>query len=353
MRRVSASPHFHSGASTSNIMYSVAAALAPSCLWGVYVFGFRALLVLLVSIGFAVLTEFLLGKVSKECTIQDGSALVTGILVGMNMSPTIPLFIPALASIFAIAVVKWTFGGLGANWANPAIAGRVFVFFSFSSAMSSFKLPRTLQALDMVSSATPLSMVKTIVSGGEVAGQTSLQILANNGYMATAFAQKVQAITGISAYNVDAFIGNIPGCIGEVSKLLLIAGGIYLLCRKIITWHIPVSYLGCYAILTWIFGGVPNGLGFFHGEVLANLLRGGLILGALFMATDMVTSPITHKGMLIFGAGCGFFTFLFRTFGSLPEATSVAILMMNIITPTIDRFCIPKRFGEVVKEVKK
>ena len=132
--------------------------------------------------------------------------------------------------------------------------------------------------------------------------------------------------------------------------MYLIIGGIYLLCKKIITWHIPVSYLGCYALLTWIFGGVPNGLGFFHGEVLANVLRGGLILGALFMATDMVTSPITHKGMLIFGAGCGFFTFLFRTFGSLPEAVSVAILMMNIITPTIDRFCLPKRFGEEVKK---
>ncbi|MBO4394314.1 MAG: RnfABCDGE type electron transport complex subunit D [Spirochaetales bacterium] len=350
MRRVSSSPHFHSGASTSNIMYSVAAALTPSCIWGVYVFGFRALLVLVLSVFFSVLTEFLLGKVSKEMTIQDGSALVTGLLVGMNMSPSIPLFIPIIASVFAIAVVKWTFGGLGANWANPAIAGRAFVFFSFSSAMSTFKLPRTLQAVDMVSSATPLSFIKTVIAAGESGGQTSMQILEANNYMTTAFAQKVQAMTGINAYNVDAFFGNIPGCIGEVSKFLLIIGGIYLLCRKIITWHIPVSYLGCYALLTWIFGGVPYGLGFFHGEVLANVLRGGLILGALFMATDMVTSPITHKGMLIFGAGCGFFTFLFRTFGSLPEAVSVAILMMNIITPTIDRFCIPKRFGEEVKK---
>ena len=331
-------------------MYSVAAALTPSCIWGVYVFGFRALLVLVLSVFVSVLTEFLLGKVSKEMTIQDGSALVTGLLVGMNMSPSIPLFIPIIASVFAIAVVKWTFGGLGANWANPAIAGRAFVFFSFSSAMSTFKLPRTLQAVDMVSSATPLSFIKTVIAAGESGGQTSMQILEANNYMTTAFAQKVQAITGINAYNVEAFFGNIPGCIGEVSKFLLIIGGIYLLCRKIITWHIPVSYLGCYALLTWIFGGVPYGLGFFHGEVLANVLRGGLILGALFMATDMVTSPITHKGMLIFGAGCGFFTFLFRTFGSLPEAVSVAILMMNIITPTIDRFCIPKRFGEEVNK---
>lgn len=349
MRRVSTSPHFHSGASTSNIMFSVAIALAPACLWGIYVFGLRALLILAVSIATAVLVEFLLGKISKESTIWDGSALVTGMLVGMNMSPSIPIFIPIIASAFAIAVAKWTFGGLGANWANPAIAGRVFVFFSFSSAMSSFVLPRTLNAVDAVSSATPLSLVKTVISGGEAAGQTSLQILSGNGYLSTAFAQKIESLTGISAYNVDAFIGNIPGCIGEVSKILLILGGIYLLCRKIITWHIPVSFIGFYALLTWIFGGIPNGLGFFHGEVLANVLRGGLILGALFMATDMVTTPVTHKGMLIFGAGCGLFTFLFRTFGSLPEATSVAILIMNILTPTIDRFCISKRFGEEVK----
>ncbi|MBO4409406.1 MAG: RnfABCDGE type electron transport complex subunit D [Spirochaetales bacterium] len=350
MRRVSTSPHFHSGASTSNIMFSVAIALAPACIWGVYVFGLRALLVLAISIATALLTEFLLGKVSKENTLWDGSALVTGMLIGMNMSPSIPLFIPFIASVFAIAVAKWTFGGLGANWANPAIAGRVFVFFSFSSAMSSFVLPRTLAGVDAVSSATPLSLVKTAISGGEVAGQTSLQILSGNGYLSSAFAQKIESLTGISAYNVDAFIGNIPGCIGEVSKLLLIIGGIYLLCRKIITWHIPVAFIGSFAILTWVFGGLPNGLGFFHGEVLANVLRGGLILGALFMATDMVTTPVTHKGMLIFGAGCGFFTFLFRSFGSLPEATSVAILIMNIITPTIDRFCISKRFGEEVKQ---
>lgn len=348
MRTVSTSPHFHSGASTKNIMYSVAAALAPACIWGIAVFGLRALLVLVVSIFFSMMTEFLLGKVSKENTWFDGSALVTGMLIGMNMSPSIPLFIPALASMFAIAVVKWTFGGLGANWANPAIAGRVFVFFSFSSAMSTFKAPSAF-ATDAVSSATPLSLVKTVLSAGEGAGKSSLQILADNGYLCSSFAQKIEAATGISAYNVDAFIGNIPGCIGEVSKLLLIAGGIYLLCRKIITWHIPVAFLGSYAILTWVFGGIPLGLGVFHGEVIANLLRGGLILGAIFMATDMVTSPVTHKGMIIFGCGCGFFTFLFRSFGSLPEATSVAILIMNIVSPTIDRFCIPKRFGEEVK----
>ena len=346
MKRVTTSPHLHSGISTRNIMLCVAYALTPAWIWGVLSFGFRAFLVMLVSISSAVLAEYLLGLVSKEETIRDGSALVTGMLIGMNMSPSIPLFIPVLASIFAIAVVKWTFGGLGANWANPAIAGRVFVFFSFTNAMSEFTMPAALaRGAELVGSATPLSFVKTA---------TSLNILAANGYPVSALAMKISQATGMNPYNLDAFFGNIPGCIGEVSTLLLLLGGIYLICKDIITWHIPVTFILSYSVLTWIFGGIPNGLGAFHGEVMANVLRGGLVLGAFFMATDYVTTPITHKGMVIFAAGCGFFTFLFRTFGSLPEATSVAILIMNITVPTIDRFCKPKKFGEpVVQEVAK
>ena len=346
MRTVTSSPHFHSGASTKNIMFSVAAALTPAWLWGVYVFGIRALLVMLVSVAASVLTEYILGKVSKEFTIWDGSAVVTGMIIGMNMPSSIPLFIPAIASFIAIAVAKWTFGGLGANWANPAVVGRIFVFFSFTSAMSSFPMPKTLNMVDFVSSASPLSFVKSIIASGEGFQRTSYQILADNFYPVSNMAEKISSVTGFNVYNIDAFIGNVPGCIGEVSKILLIAGAIYLLCRKIITWHIPVSFIGCYAVLTWIFAGIPYGLGAFHGEIMSSVLRGGLILGAFFMATDMVTSPLTHKGQIIFGIGCGFFTFLFRFFGSLPEATSVAILIMNIATPTINRFCVPVLFGK-------
>lgn len=349
MRTVTTSPHLHSGADTQRIMLCVVIALVPSCAWGVFVFGLRALAVLGVSLGCAVLTEYLLGLVSKENTLWDLSAVVTGLLVGMNMPPAVPLYIPAIASIFAIAVVKWTFGGLGANWANPAMAGRVFVFFSFTSQMSTFSVPRTLKAAEVVSQASPLSLVKTIASSGQSVGLSSIEILSQQEVATSSIAQKVQAATGISAYNVDAFLGNIPGCIGEVSKLLLILGGVYLLVRKVITWHIPVAFIGTFSILTWMFGGIPLGLGLFHGEVLANVLRGGLILGAFFMATDMVTSPVTHKGMIVFGCGCGAFTFLFRTFGSLPEATSVAILLMNIVTPTIDRYMKPRLFGEAAK----
>lgn len=351
MKTVTSSPHLHSNMSTQKIMLSVVYALLPSCIWGIYVFGLKALLVLLVSVFSACLVEYLLGKIVHENTLWDCSAVVTGLLVGMNMPSSIPLFIPAIASAFAIAVVKWTFGGLGANWANPAMAGRIFVFFSFTSQMSTYDIPKTLgSAVEISSQASPLSLVKTVASSGQSFGLNSIQILSQQGVVTSSFAQKVQDITGISAYNVDAFVGNIPGCIGEVSKLLLLLGGIYLLIKHVITWHIPVAFIGSFAVLTWIFGGIPLGLGLFHGEVIANILRGGLILGAFFMATDMVTSPVTHSGMIVFGCGCGAFTFLFRTFGSLPEATSVAILLMNIITPTIDRYMKPRLFGEVAKK---
>ncbi len=349
MRTVTTSPHFHSGASTRKIMLNVVIALTPSWLWGVYVFGINALSVMLVSMASAVLTEYLLGKVSHEFTIDDCSALVTGMMIGMNMPADVPLFIPVLCSAFAIAICKWTFGGLGCNWANPAIAGRVFVFFSFSSAMSKFPNPKTLEFPSAVSSASPLSFTKTIISSKEAFGLTSMEILAGEGYPVSDFAVKLSNATGFNPYNIDAFFGNIPGCIGEVSKFLLLVGIIYLFITKIITVYIPLSYIGSFALFTWIFSGIPNGMGLFHGEVVASLLRGSLIIAAFFMANDMVTSPIAKTGQIIYGIGCGFLTFLFRSFGSIPESCSVAILMMNIVTPTINKYYIPKKFGEVSK----
>lgn len=355
MKTVSSSPHVHSSADSHKIMYVVVAALLPAALWGVFVFGLHALLVLLVSIASAVLVEFLLGTVSKEMTIQDGSALLTGLLVGMNMPPSVPLYVPVIASAFAIAVVKWTFGGLGCNWMNPALAGRVFVFFSFTTQMSAtFRLPSTLiksalsstTPIDALSSATPLSVMKTAISEG--AAGTASSLLEGAKMSSTAFAR---GLCPNNPYMVDAFLGNVSGCIGEVSALLLIVGGIFLIAKKVITWHIPVVYLGSFAILNWVFGGIPGGQGLFAGGILLPLFTGGLMLGAFFMATDFVTSPLTIKGQIIYAVGCGFFTFLIRNFGSLPEGTSLAIILMNILTPTIDRYCIPKKFG-YVKPVK-
>ena len=344
---VSSSPHLHAKEHTASIMWSVSLALTPATLWGLYAFGLRSLLVLGVSIVTAMLCEYLLGRISKESTLWDGSAFLTGLLVGMNMSPSVPLYIPFVASAFAIFVAKWVFGGLGANWINPALAGRVFVFFSFTTPMSTYKLPRTLAVLapDSLSSATPFSFTKTAISSGQL-GLDSNALLAQGGYPSTGIAQSIASITGFSPYTIDAFLGNVGGCIGEVSALLLLVGGIYLLIRKIITWHIPLAYLGSVGLLSWIFGGLPSELGLFSGLFFPAIFSGGLMLGALFMATDYVTSPITHKGQILFGLGCGFFTFLFRYFGSMPEAVSVSILLMNIVTPTIDRYIVPRKFGD-------
>jgi electron transport complex protein RnfD len=355
---VSASPHLHSRHNTASIMWTVSAALLPAAAWGILAFGWRALLVLAVSILAAALTEYLLGKVAHGFTLMDGSAVLTGLLVGMNMPPDVKLFVPIVASTFAIAVVKWTFGGLGANWMNPALGGRVFVFFSFTSLMNTYRLPRVFMVADAVGSATPLTAIKLNIADGAVRGLTSSQVLAQIGYPTTNFAQNASdwfdrtVGIGLSPYTIDAFLGNAGGCIGEVSALLLIVGAIYLFIKKIITWQIPVMFLGTFSLLAWIFGGVRNGLGLFQGDFLLQLFTGGMMLGAFFMATDMVTSPTTSKGMMIFGAGIGFFTFLLRYFGSLPESVSLAIIIMNIFSPTIERFILPKRFGEVVK-VKK
>lgn len=363
MIKVRTSPHIHGPLSTDKSMLYVIIALLPATLWGIYVFGLSALITILVSIAAAVLTEYLLGKVSRENTIADYSAIVTGLLIGLNMPPGIPLYIPVLASFFAIAVAKWTFGGLGANWANPAIAGRIFVFFSFTSQMSSFTLPRTLMSSadvlsrasyhnhivpDAFSGATPLSVLKTGLSMGMTGSQEYLL----GGRPVTDFASKLGDSLGINPFAIDAFFGNSAGCIGEVSALLLILGGLFLLYKGIIAWRIPVCFIGSFGILAWIFGGVPYGNGLFSGEILLPIFSGGLMLGAIFMATDWVTTPTTPAGEIIFAVGCGFFTFLLRYFGSLPEGVSLAILFMNMITPTIDRYVKVKKFGFVKPEKK-
>jgi Na+-translocating ferredoxin:NAD+ oxidoreductase subunit D len=316
--KITSSPHFHSGESTSKIMWSVVICLIPAGAWGVYNFGVQALLVLLVSIGSAMLTEFIITTLlKKKHTLFDGSAFLTGLLVGFNMPPSIPGFIPIIASVFAIAVVKHTFGGLGRNWMNPALAGRVFAMFCWTEEMTRWS--PSLIGPDALSGATPLKMgVEKFLTAGTY---------------------------------LDLFLGRIPGCIGEVSVLLLLIGTVYLFIKKIITWEIPVSYIGVFCILTWIFGAVPGGGDLFTGDILFHFLAGGLILGAFYMATDMVTSPLSWQGMLIYGAGCGFLTFLIRIFGGFPEGVSLAIILMNIFVPLINRLIKPVKFG-YVKEKK-
>ncbi|MBT3274788.1 MAG: RnfABCDGE type electron transport complex subunit D [Spirochaetales bacterium] len=351
-KRITTSPQIHRPESTTTVMWSVAACLVPAAVWGIYVFGLRALVVILVSIGASVLCELSLGLVLKRNTIADGSAVLTGLLIGFNLPPDIPLYIPIAASVFAIGVVKWTFGGLGSNWMNPALAGRVFVFFSWTGPMTTWKSPGTL--VDAVTAATPLSTVKSGLFSYSGSAAGPMEYLQETGFPGTSadtgitdFLRKILEPLGaqIEPGYGDLLLGNISGCIGEVSAILLILGSVYLFIRKIITWHIPVSFLGTFGILVWIFGGGQFGSGGFSGNVVFHLLTGGLILGAFYMATDMVTSPLTAKGMIIFGCGIGFFTFLIRFFGSFPEGVSLAIILMNIFVPAIDRYTGPKRFG--------
>lgn len=327
--KITSSPQFHHPQSTNSIMWTVSICLLPAGLWGIYMFGFRALLVMAAAILASVGTEALLGRIKNENTVTDGSAFLTGLLIGFNMPPAVPIYVVVVASIFAIAVVKWTFGGLGANWMNPALAGRVFVFFSWTSGMTTWTLPHS-GAVDAITGPTPLGSLKTGLGSISATVQGPMELL---------------SAEGVPVTYMDLFLGRIPGCIGEISALLLILGGLFLIIRKIVNWEIVVSYLGSFALLVWVFGGFRYGSGLFTGDVLFHMLSGGLMLGALFMATDMVTSPLTSKGMIVYGIGCGFMTYLLRFFGSVPEGVSLAIIFMNIFVPLINRAFQPEKFG--------
>ncbi len=352
IRLIKPAPQIHHRDSTARIMWTVVLCLAPAGLWGIYVFGPRVLAVLGVSILAAVLAEYVMARaLGKETTIGDGSAFLTGLLIGFNLPPSIPYYIPILASLFAIVVVKWTFGGLGQNWMNPALAGRVFVFFSWTGQMTNWSMPRTMDVADTVSSASVLGFLKTGLLDYQGADRGPLAFLHSSGYPQSSMDLRVtEWLQGIFGEGVlggywDLFVGNVPGCIGEVSALLLLLGAAYLFYKKIITWEIPVAYILSFSLLIWIFGGFRYNAGFFSGNILFHLLSGGLILGVFYMATDMVTSPLTSKGMLIFGVGAGFLTFLIRIYGSFPEGVSLAIILMNIFVPMINRYTRGPIFG--------
>ncbi len=313
---VSSSPHIHQKKTVSNIMLDVVIALIPATAMGIYYFGMRAALVVLTAVISCILTEYIYQRaLKKTVTISDFSAVVTGLLLGLNMPPSIPLWMVVVGSVFAIALVKQLYGGIGKNFINPALAARCFMLAAWAGAMTVFNEP--LMGIDAVSQATPLSILKG-VSSGEL---PSLKY---------------------------AFIGMIPGSIGETSSMMLILGGIYLLLKRVIRWHIPVIYLGTFALMTAIFG-----KNLFEISTLSyvalELCCGGIMLAAIFMATDYTTTPTTKIGQIIFGVGCGLLTFIIRAFGGYPEGSSFAILLMNLLTPLIDRYTIPKSFGEVRK----
>ena len=309
---VSSTPHVRSEESIDRIMKDVTLALLPATACSVYFFGVRALIVIAVTVASCMAFEYLFQKANKQLvTVTDFSAVVTGILLAMNLPVSIPLWIPVVGSFVAIIIVKQLFGGLGQNFMNPALAARAFLLAAYPTAMTSW-------TVDGVSSATPLELVK---SGELVPG---------------------------SSHYISAFIGNIGGTLGETSTIAILLGGIYLLYRKVITWRIPTTFIATVLVFSFIFG--RDGL-FMGTSALYEVLLGGVILGAFFMATDYSSSPITPLGQLYMGFGCGLLTVLIRVYGGYPEGVSYAILIMNLFVPIIDRFTKPKVFG-TQKEAK-
>ena len=320
---ISSSPHVHSPVTTQTIMRDVLIALAPALIGSVYFFGFRALLVTLVSAAACVFFEWAYCKIVKApCKIYDLSAVVTGVLLAFVCPVTIPYWCIIIGDFFAIIVVKQVFGGIGRNIVNPALASRAFLF-SWPALMSHWVKPGFQNAaglfstVDAVTGATPLAQM----------GQGTLP----------------------DATLAELFVGRVGGCIGETSVLLLLVGLVYLLVRKIISLRIPVAFIGTVAVLTFLFPQGQDNLQW----MAAQLFSGGLFLGAIFMATDYVTSPVTKLGQVIFGIGCGVLTVVIRYFGGYPEGVSYAILVMNCCVVLLDRIGRPRKFGAPRKEAAK
>lgn len=337
---VSASPHISDKDSIPRIMYGVVISLIPALIGGIYFFGMRAGWVVFLAVLSAVATEALIQFLMKKpVTVKDGSAVVTGILLAFNVPAEVPWWIPVIGSAFAIAVGKIPFGGLGYNPLNPALLGRAFLLASWPTRMTIFKTaPRggTLSGIDAITNATPLNVFKT--SKDIIASQSDPNVLPGKVEQAT------EAIGQLYDSYANLFWGKIGGCIGETSAALLLLGAIYLIYKRYIGLRIPVAYIGTVALLTWIFGGTE---GMFTGDSLFHVLSGGLMLGAFYMATDMVTSPVTSKGRIYFGIGCGVFTVIIRLIGGYPEGVSYSILLMNLAVPLLDRYTKPKTFGKV------
>lgn len=307
---ISHSPHIWSGFSTSKIMYIFLISLIFPTASAIYFFGLKALWIIIASTASAVLTEFIIKKARKKKFIMDGSAMITGLLLALTLPPRTPIWMVVIGSVFSIAIAKEAFGGIGYNIFNPALAGRAFIAICFPVEMTSWYLPWDF-SVDAVTSATPLS--ESFVQEGSKA-----------------------------ALYKDMFFGNIGGSIGETSVFLLLLAFVFLVIFKIIDWKVPLIYIGTVAIFSLIW----------KEDVLFQVLAGGLIFGAIFMATDYVTTPVTSLGRAIFALGCGLITFVIRKFGAMPEGVCFSILIMNGFTPLIDRYVLPKPFGFIKEKAK-
>jgi electron transport complex protein RnfD len=323
---VSLSPHVHSGDSIQKNMYGVLIALLPALICSFIFFGLGAILITCVSVASCVFFEWAINRYllkNRKNTVTDGSAIITGVLLAMNVPSNLPLWIIIIGALFAIGVVKMTFGGLGCNLFNPALAGRAFLLISFPVQMTTWPTPGQgfTTYLDAETGATPLALFKAAIQSGDTSKLASSNML-------------------------DMLVGNTGGAFGEVCEIAILIGLVYMLVRKIITWHIPVSILVTSAVC---FGLLHLADPAKFVDPGLELISGGLLLGSVFMATDYVTSPMTPKGQLIYGAAIGFLTVVIRTWGAYPEGVSFAILIMNAFTPLINTYCKPKRFGAATR----
>lgn len=327
---VSLSPHVHSGDSIQKNMYGVCIALVPALVASLYFFGLGAAVVMLTSVVSCVIFEWAIAKFilrRPRTTIMDGSAILTGVLLGFNLPSNLPLWIIVIGALVAIGIGKMTFGGLGQNPFNPALVGRVFLLISFPAQMTTWPVSGSVEYLDAQTGATPLSLMKWAIQSGDA---SVLQDMPSS---------------------IEMVIGQHGGSLGEVSAILLLLGCLFMIVRKIITWHIPVSILGTVALISGVLHYCVSPV---YASPLSVLCSGGLMLGACFMATDYVTSPMVPKGQIIYGIAIGVLTVVIRNWGSYPEGMSFAILIMNAFTPLINTYCKPRRFGEVIrKEAKK
>ena len=318
---VSVSPHLKSEETTNRIMWSVSASLLPAIIMGSYFFGPRAVFTVFLSITAAVFAEYVFQRsLRKKITINDGSAFLTGLLLGMNLPPSVPFYIPIVGSFVAVIFTKQLFGGLGFNVFNPALIGRAFLLISFPKIMTVWNEPTAaFVQLDARTTATPLGILK------EEGTAKLIEV----------FGDKINLYSQL-------LVGHRAGSVGETSVIALLIGAAFLIYRGYISWHIPVSFLGTAAVIAWIFGAKDT---LFAGDPLLHLLSGGMVLGAFFMATDYVTSPSVKNGQILFGVGCGFLTMLIRLKGGYPEGVMFAILIMNCFAPLIDRGFKTKVFG--------
>ena len=319
---ISPSPHVHGGDSIEKNMYGVLIALVPTFIFSIVFFGLGAILVTLTSVVACLVFEYVIQKylMKQRPTIWDGSAIITGVLLAFNLPSSLPLWIVVIGALVAIGIGKMSFGGLGNNIFNPALVGRVFLLISFPVQMTTWPVPNGFATADAVTGATASALVKEAVKNGQAVGDAL-------------------SSAGFSTGNL--ILGNMGGSLGEVAAIGLLLGFAYMLIRKIISWHIPVAIFATVIVFSGILNLADPAQ--FAGPVF-HLFTGGLMLGAIFMATDYVTSPMTHKGMLIYGVGIGLLTVIIRVFGAYPEGMSFAILIMNGFTPLINRYCKPRRF---------